>query len=76
MAADGKVVAVERERFFSTRAAELFVASVREIGQFQPVTPGLLRERLGISRKYLIPLLEWADRSGITRRVGDKRVLI
>lgn len=76
MAADGQVVAVENDRFFSTKAADLFVATLREIAQLQPVTPGLLRERLGISRKYLIPLLEWADRSGITRRVGDERVLM
>src|SRR5205814_1934977 len=32
-----------------------------------------LRETL--TRKYLIPLLEWADRRGITRRAGDARVL-
>jgi selenocysteine-specific elongation factor len=40
------------------------------------VTPGALRDRLGITRKYLIPLLEWADRKGITRRDGDRRVLV
>ncbi len=34
-----------------------------------------LRDRLGLTRKYLIPLLEWADRRGVTRRTGDARVL-
>jgi hypothetical protein len=34
-----------------------------------------VRDRLGISRKYLIPLLEWADGRGITVRVGDVRHL-
>ena len=33
------------------------------------------RQRLGISRKYLIPLLEWADGKGLTVRVGDVRRL-
>jgi len=28
-----------------------------------------------LTRKYLIPLLEWTDRRGITRRDGDARVL-
>jgi len=35
----------------------------------------VLRDRLGLTRKYLIPLLEWADRRGITRRSGDARTL-
>jgi selenocysteine-specific elongation SelB-like protein len=34
-----------------------------------------LRDRFGLTRKYLIPLLEWADRRGITERRGDARVL-
>ena len=35
-----------------------------------------VRERTGLSRKFLIPLLEYADRAGVTRRVGDARVII
>jgi len=35
----------------------------------------VVRQRLGISRKYLIPLLEWADGKGLTVRVGDVRRL-
>ena len=34
-----------------------------------------LRELLGTSRRVIIPLLERLDRDGITRRIGDKRVL-
>ena len=34
-----------------------------------------LREALGISRKYLVALLEYFDAQKITIRVGDKRVL-
>jgi selenocysteine-specific elongation factor len=75
MAAEGQVVAIEADRFFSTKRAQEFLESVRELARAEPVTPARLRERLGISRKYLIPLLEWADRSGVTRRVGDTRVL-
>ena len=33
------------------------------------------RDLLGLSRKYLIPLLEHLDRKRVTRRVGDARVV-
>jgi len=29
----------------------------------------------GVSRKYSVPLLEHFDRTGLTLRVGDQRVL-
>jgi selenocysteine-specific elongation factor len=75
MASDGQVIPVEADRFFSTSAAGTFVAKVRELAVAEPVTPAKIRDSLGISRKYVIPLLEWADRSGVTQRVGDTRVL-
>lgn len=31
------------------------------------------RDRTGLSRKYAVPLLEWADASGLTVRMGDTR---
>jgi hypothetical protein len=37
------------------------------------ITVSTLRERLGTSRKFAIPLAEWLDREGITRRRGDLR---
>jgi len=36
--------------------------------------PSELREPLGVTRKWLIPFLEWCDRRGISRREGDGRV--
>lgn len=36
---------------------------------------GDFRELLGLSRKYLIPLLEHLDRRRLTRRTGDARVV-
>jgi selenocysteine-specific elongation factor len=36
---------------------------------------GDFRDLLGLSRKYLIPLLEHLDRKRLTRRVGDARVV-
>ena len=37
------------------------------------ITVSVFREELGTSRKYAVPLLEWFDRRGITRREGDLR---
>ena len=34
------------------------------------------KELAGVSRKFAIPLLEYLDRSGLTRRVGDYRVIL
>ena len=31
------------------------------------------KERLGLTRKHLIPLLEWLDAQRVTRRVGGAR---
>jgi selenocysteine-specific elongation factor len=39
------------------------------------LSPSDFRDLFGISRKYLIPLLEHFDRTGITRRSGDLRRL-
>jgi selenocysteine-specific elongation factor len=34
------------------------------------------KELAGVSRKYAIPLLEYLDRNGVTRRDGDERIMI
>jgi hypothetical protein len=38
-------------------------------------SPAALRDVLKMSRKYLIPFLEYCDRVGITERQGSGRVL-
>lgn len=75
-AQQGRVIAVESDRYFSVASLNHFRDTIMELAIHKPVTPMMLREKLGLSRKYLIPLLEWSDRSGITRRVGDARVLV
>jgi selenocysteine-specific elongation factor len=40
-----------------------------------PVTVAAIRDLLGTSRKYAVPLCEWLDATGATRRHGDTRVL-
>jgi hypothetical protein len=38
-------------------------------------TPAELRDLLGISRKFLIPFLEYCDRTGVTDRTDVGRAL-
>jgi selenocysteine-specific elongation factor len=40
-----------------------------------PVTVAQIRDLLGTSRKYAVPLCEWLDATGATRRKGDVRML-
>ncbi|HET8713427.1 MAG TPA: selenocysteine-specific translation elongation factor [Gemmatimonadales bacterium] len=76
LAREGSVERVDQERYAVKQALEEFRLAVegmlRELGA---ATPAQFRDRLGLTRKYLIPLLEWADRRGITSRRGDTRVL-
>jgi selenocysteine-specific elongation factor len=74
-AARGDVEAVERDRYYARAALDQFTSVLIDLGQQGEIIPGAIRERLGISRKYLIPLLEWADGKGITVRVGEGRRL-
>jgi selenocysteine-specific elongation factor len=46
-----------------------------EMGAGQGRTVSQIRELLGTTRKYAVPLCEYLDRSGFTRRDGDMRYL-
>src|SRR5438876_11566255 len=76
LAREGTAEPIDQERYAAPQALESFrsglEAALAELGK---ATPAELRERFGLTRKYLIPLLECADRRGITRRAGDARVL-
>ena len=76
LARSGGVESVDQERYAASSALEEFrtalEAALRELGS---ATPAQLKDRFGLTRKYLIPLLEWADRRGVTRRKGDTREL-
>ncbi len=77
LAREGGVEPVDGERYAVPAALAGFrQALVAAVADGRPATPAELRERLGLTRKYLIPLLEWADRRGITERSGDVRRLV
>jgi selenocysteine-specific elongation factor len=74
-ASAGRVEPVERDRYYARVPLERFVLALREAGAGEEIVPSELRQRLGISRKYLIPLLEWADLKGVTSWDGGVRRL-
>jgi len=39
------------------------------------MTVSALKEALGTTRKYAVPLMEWFDQHAVTRRQGDLRFL-
>jgi selenocysteine-specific elongation factor len=72
----GRIVQVETERYYDREALDAMVARLK--GSLEPgkvYAPAQLRDVLGSSRKFLIPFLEFCDRSGVTERRGDGRVL-
>jgi selenocysteine-specific elongation factor len=78
----GTAVRVGRDRYYQKDALDrLLLEILRVVSRQGPgagagaATPGQLREETGLSRKYLIPLLEWMDGNGLTVRRGDERAL-
>lgn len=72
----GSIARVDKALAFEAGALDtLRQAVVRRIGEAGPSTAAELKEAMGTSRKYAIPLLEHFDRTGLTVREGDLRAL-
>jgi selenocysteine-specific elongation factor len=72
----GRAVQVEPDRYYAAGAVERLVTSLRQGMEPNRIySPAELRDVLGVSRKYLIPFLEFCDRRQITERRADGRVL-
>ena len=72
---DGLIVGVEPGRFYATESVENLVNRLRDgMTEGREYSPAELRDVLGLSRKYLIPFLEFCDRRRITERRATGRV--
>jgi len=71
-----RLVRVKESLFFHADALEAIqdklVALLRERKE---IGPGDVKDLLGVSRKFAIPLLEYFDARRVTTRVGERRVL-
>ena len=71
---EGTAIRVGSDRYYARihlqEAVAKALAEVRTLGL---ATPSQLRAALGLTRKYLIPILEWMDAQGLTVREGDAR---
>jgi selenocysteine-specific elongation factor len=71
-----RLVRIKESLFFHTQALdtiqEKLIALLRER---KDIGPADIKDLLGISRKYAIPLLEYFDGRRVTMRVGERRVL-
>jgi selenocysteine-specific elongation factor len=72
----GEVVEVGSDAVFLRHNFERMKTRITEfVSKNGPTTVSELRQALGSSRRIMVPLLERLDRDGVTRRVGDKRIL-
>ena len=67
----GEVIQVEPGRYYTKAALQNLIDRLKSVmPEDREYSPAEIREALGTSRKFLIPLLEYADRKGLTIR-GD-----
>ena len=73
---NGEIVEVSDELVLSRHSLDKMQAVISDfISNNGPATASQLREKLGTSRRVIIPFLEYLDRAGVTVRTGDLRKL-
>ncbi|HEY4306540.1 MAG TPA: selenocysteine-specific translation elongation factor [Gemmatimonadaceae bacterium] len=71
----GDVIQTEEGRYYTIDNLKLLVDRLRQVLTTNlAATPAEIRDSLGVSRKYLIPFLEYCDRAGYTNRQATGRV--
>jgi selenocysteine-specific elongation factor len=75
----GRVAPVAGNRYFLPETLSRLTAIARELADGDPAgtfTAAAFKDRAGVGRNLTIEVLEYFDRVGITRRVGDARVVL
>jgi selenocysteine-specific elongation factor len=76
LTASGELIRIAGDFYLTAgRASEARRLVRNRIESEGPVTVAQIRDLLGTSRKYAVPLCEWLDSTGATRRRGDVRIL-
>jgi selenocysteine-specific elongation factor len=75
----GRVASVAANRYFLPATIARLIDVVRELaaadlsGSF---TAAAFKDRAGVGRNLTIEILEYLDRVGVTRRIGDSRIVV
>jgi selenocysteine-specific elongation factor len=71
-----RLVRIKESLFFHAQALETIQDKlVSLLRERKEIGPSDIKDLLGVSRKYAIPLLEYFDGRRVTMRVGERRVL-
>src|SRR5215213_8083939 len=77
---DRKLVRIQGEMFMHSQTVQDLKAKLHSYAsQHEPdrlIDVAAFKDLAGVSRKYAIPLLEYFDREQVTRRAGDKRLIL
>jgi len=77
---DRKLVRIQGEMFMHAKVIDdLKTKLLTYASQHEPdrlIDVPAFKDLAGVSRKYAIPLLEYFDREQVTRRAGDKRLIL
>jgi selenocysteine-specific elongation factor len=73
---EGRAAKVKGDVFYAPGAlSEIREKLIAYLKEKKEITPPEFRDLTGLSRKFMIPLLEFFDQEKLTIRMGDKRVL-
>lgn len=76
LAYEGKVAKIKADMYFDAGVIEELKKKVIDhLEKHKEMIPPDFKNITGVSRKYMIPLLEYFDETRLTIRSGDKRVL-
>ena len=73
------MIKVSGEFYFSKEAIDALAETLRRRADQLPnrlIDVPAFKDLAGVSRKFAIPLLEYFDRVGVTKRAGDKRIIM
>jgi len=74
MVRDGMLVDVDGVVFAASALDGARATVIELLAARGTITVADVRDALGSSRKYTLPIMAWLDRSGVTRRRGDDRI--
>jgi selenocysteine-specific elongation factor len=75
LTATGRMVRVGDHIYRGEQLAEIRTRLIDTLREEKRITAARFRDVVGTSRKYIVPLLEFFDATGVTVRDGDQRAL-